>query len=188
LIRNSTRISIVDKRLRNFNWRTSAFGDASRRVESPDSDSAADPRGILVFAGDFLTAQQAHALEPAAGAYLIQIDTVTYLDPQDEGRFINHSCDTNVGIVGGRLVAIRAILEGEEILLDYSTTIGVCDPWTMRCLCGSAHCRRTIGAFAQLPDEMRVRYLALGIVPDFIRREIRPPGAPRRSEALAGSD
>jgi hypothetical protein len=38
----------------------------------------------------------------------------------------------------------------------------------MRCLCGADNCRGIIGNFETLPDDLRKKYLALGIVGSFV--------------------
>lgn len=97
----------------------------------------------------------------------------TYLDPGDGPcRFVNHSCDPNAGIRKANnqlfLFAATSIRAGEEIVFDYSTTIGDDDIWTMRCDCGRTPCRRTIKRFGSLPLDLRRRYLRQGLVPKYI--------------------
>ena len=46
-----------------------------------------------------------------------------------------------------------------EIVVDYSTTIGDDDIWTMRCNCGRKSCRTTIRRFGSLPTELQRKYL-----------------------------
>lgn len=91
-------------------------------------------------------------------------------------KYINHSCDPNVGILrrpraeGGwdsDLISIRSIRKGEEITLDYATT--QLEEWSLRgCRCGTAFCRHTITDFAHLPPELQDKYIALGIIPDWM--------------------
>jgi hypothetical protein len=97
----------------------------------------------------------------------------TYLDPgTGPGRYLNHSCDPNAGIQkrNGRLYlfAAHSIAEGEEITIDYSTTIGDDDRWRMFCRCGTKRCRRWIGRFGLLPQPLRQAYLKSGLVPSHI--------------------
>ena len=101
----------------------------------------------------------------------------TYLDPGDSvGRYLNHSCEPNAGIekAGNKLFlfAARQIAAGSEIAIDYSTTIGDDDIWTMRCKCGSHRCRKTIRNFGSLPADLRRRYLKRGLVPQYIIRTL----------------
>ena len=107
------------------------------------------------------------------GANLIQTGRTTYIYPEEPGIFANHSCDPNAGIRHNReLVAIKAIAPGEEIFFDYSTTMAE-HGWTMECACGSPHCRGVVRDFELLPDEVRRRYLELGVVQGFIARRYR---------------
>jgi hypothetical protein len=97
----------------------------------------------------------------------------TYLDPGDlHGRFLNHSCEPNAGVRKAKsqlfLFAVAAIRDGDEIVVDYSTTIGDDDIWTMRCRCGRPTCRSRIRRFGTLPRALKDRYLRDGLVPGYI--------------------
>jgi hypothetical protein len=110
-------------------------------------------------------------------ANCIRFGPETYLDPEDGfGAFLNHSCAPNAAIVKManrlHLVAARRIAKGEEVVIDYSTTIGDDDVWRMRCRCGQPSCRRVIRNFGSLPAELRARYLTNGFVPPFIVRTL----------------
>ena len=110
-------------------------------------------------------------------ANCIRFGPETYLDPGDgPAAFLNHSCAPNAAIAktANRLhvVAARGIVKGEEIVFDYSTTIGDDDVWRMRCRCGHPACRRLIRNFGSLPAELRAYYLANGFVPPFIIRTL----------------
>lgn len=101
----------------------------------------------------------------------------TYLDPGDgPGCYVNHSCAPNAGIQKSRnqlyLFAAKRIGAGAEITIDYSTTLGDDDIWTMRCKCGHRRCRRTIRNFGSLPADVKRRYLASGLVPRYIIRTL----------------
>jgi len=104
----------------------------------------------------------------------------TYLDPGDgPSRFVNHSCRPNAGVrkVGNRLLlfAVKRIGAGSEIVMDYSTTIGDDDIWTMRCKCGQRGCRKIIRSFGSLPRTVKRRYVTRGLVPGFILRTLVEP-------------
>ncbi len=102
------------------------------------------------------------------GANLLQVGTESYILPVGVGLYVNHSCKPNAGLSGTDvLVAIQDIALGEEIRFDYSTNMDE-DLWTMPCACGARGCRGLVRDFKYLPEPLRRRYLALGIVPDFI--------------------
>lgn len=101
----------------------------------------------------------------------------TYLDPgTGAGRFLNHSCNPNAGIQKSDnrlfLFAAKRIGAWSEITIDYSTTLGDDDIWTMRCKCGRRTCRRTIRNFGSLPASVRRRYVSRGLVPGYIIRTL----------------
>ena len=110
-------------------------------------------------------------------ANCIRFGPETYLDPGDGfGAYLNHSCAPNAAVVKNanrlHLVAARRIAKGEEVVIDYSTTIGDDDVWRMRCRCGQPSCRRLIRNFGSLPAELRAHYLTNGFVPPFIVRTL----------------
>jgi hypothetical protein len=103
----------------------------------------------------------------------IRFGPETYLDPGDGvGRFVNHTCRPNTAIHKSRnrlfLVAARRIVRGEELVFDYSTTIGDDDIWTMRCDCRESECRGRIKRFGALPRDLQRRYREQGLVPRYI--------------------
>jgi SET domain-containing protein len=84
--------------------------------------------------------------------------------------FVNHSCNPNCGMVieGTRvtLIAIRDIAAGEELFFDYSTTMDE-DDFEMTCRCGEAVCRKIVRDFKHLSMDLRRKYTAFGIVPEY---------------------
>ena len=53
----------------------------------------------------------------------------------------NHSCDPNASFdEGGMLVAVREIVEGEEITFDYLAHPVPASPWNFRCTCAAEGC------------------------------------------------
>jgi hypothetical protein len=103
----------------------------------------------------------------------IQIGEDRYIDTRPPGAFVNHSCDPNAGIRQDRnLVALRTIRKGREICFDYSTTVEQ-ESFAMQCRCGAPGCRHVIKDFSTLPDHLRERYIAQGIVMSFIVRRSR---------------
>jgi len=127
---------------------------------------------ILVFGGKiFKESELPVPYESGADEY-IQIDEEIYLGPSGEADdFVNHSCDPNSGIqfLGQRIVivALRIISEGEEITIDYSTTMDE-DDWELKCACGSSACRGLVKDFSKLPLAVQDKYLELEIVAPFL--------------------
>ncbi len=104
--------------------------------------------------------------------HCLQIGERTFLGSSGEvDDYVNHSCDPNAGyrVVGelADLIAIKDIGAGEQITYDYSTTM-YNDANEMTCECGSLLCRGLIRDFQYLPAELQARYIALGIIPDFL--------------------
>ena len=100
------------------------------------------------------------------------------IDPGDGvGRYVNHSCAPNTAVHKSRnqlfLIAARRITRGEELVFDYSTTIGDDDVWTMRCACRDRECRKRIARFGSLAPELQRRYRERGLVPKFILETLR---------------
>lgn len=112
-------------------------------------------------------------ISQSRGENVYRYDDDNYLDPHGTiGRYANHSCNPNTGIVRrGRKLLIKAIAPidaGAEVTHDYSTLIGADDVWTMRCNCGEANCRKVVRNFSKLPPATLRRYRKLGVLPDFI--------------------
>ena len=127
---------------------------------------------ILRFTGPQITEQQALA-KGTRSFNALQIGPGEYIDLDEPGVMLNHSCEPNAGIVDDTvLIAIRDIAPGEEITYDYSTTMSE-KLETMRCNCGTPSCRELIGDFHDLPTSLKDRYLAARLVQDFIVCEHR---------------
>jgi uncharacterized protein len=134
-------------------------------------------QAILVLSGTLLDRTQVLGRDRA---YALQSGPHHDLELTAPGRFLNHSCDPNVGIVNDRvLIALRRIEAGEEIRYDYSTTMSE-DHWTVECRCGEPTCRRVVLGFHHLPPITQNRYLQLGIVQRFIVDEVRRRSPARR--------
>jgi hypothetical protein len=134
---------------------------------------------ILTLGGPLLSTPEMLALGPDR-IYALQVGIGRFVDLLPPGRYLNHSCDPNAGIVDERaLIALREIVPGEEIRFDYSTTM-LEDHWTMECRCGEYLCRRVVLDFHHLPPITQNRYLQLGIVQRFIVDEVRRRSPARR--------
>lgn len=76
---------------------------------------------------------------------------------QDQGGYINHSCNPNAGLTDLRTwSALRDIKAGEEVTCDYGT-FETSAGWSLKCDCGTALCRGTITARDYLLPELRAR-------------------------------
>ncbi len=131
---------------------------------------------IFEFTGAIMKRADLPALIRPEDDRYIQIGIDKYLGPSgDFDDFFNHSCTPNSGIVIEKrvmLVAIMNIRKGEEIVLDYSTTMDE-DDWEIECKCRSKNCRKRIRDFKHLPRDTQCSYIALGIVPIFIQEQLR---------------
>ncbi len=129
---------------------------------------------ITHFHGEIFGGGDDHPDLDAIVNHFIQIGVERYIGPSETpDNFINHSCDPN-GAVRVReneaqLIAVKKIKHGDEVTYDYSTTM-VRDDWMMNCLCGSYLCRNEIKEFRQLPEEVKNRYIEMGIVPKYVLR------------------
>ena len=113
---------------------------------------------------EHLEAGLAPPIQAGPGLFVPQGDQI--------GDFFNHSCDPNAALIvaGGRILlkAIREIPSLEEVVLDYSITAAG-EGLAIECRCGAELCRGTVGDWTALPAPTRARYMALGIVPEYVR-------------------
>lgn len=76
--------------------------------------------------------------------------------------YINHNCDYNVGFdEHDNFIAVRDILEGEELCLDFGFAISNPD-YFMRCTCGLEICRKKITGndwMQFITDERKRKYM-----------------------------
>ena len=112
---------------------------------------------IAEFDGPEYVAEKCTDLEKDIADHAIQVAENTWRDSNGIARFINHSCEPNVGLRGlTTLVAMRNISKGEELLWDYDMSED--SDWRLGCLCGTDSCRKVIGAFSMLPKETQNKY------------------------------
>jgi hypothetical protein len=104
---------------------------------------------ILTFRGASSSLGDILALEHAEQGVSLQVGDGLYLVPQPPGALVNHGCSPSAGIqFDYDLVALRAIVAGEPVVMDYPAC-GV-DGFVMRCQCGSSACRGWITDFREL--------------------------------------
>ncbi len=89
---------------------------------------------------------------------MVGLTRTLYIDPIPPYKYINHSCNPNVGIKGRvTFVAMRNIKKGEELTFDYSTTEN--SEWEMNCHCGYSKCRKVIRGVKSIPEDSFQSYL-----------------------------
>lgn len=134
---------------------------------------------ILRFTGDIIDFNQALARE-INQADALQIGNNLYINLEDPGRFVNHSCNPNAGIRNDVvLVALQDIGKGEQVYYDYSATMDE-DNWVMQCRCGSANCRKIVKDFKYLPSQVKQKYLDLRVVQRFIAIQYQQSAAGKK--------
>lgn len=131
---------------------------------------------ILTFLGPLIRRRDMPVIHSQDEDYYLQVGDNLFLGPSGEiDDYINHSCDPNSGVViegrTSKLVAIETIERGEEIRFDYSTTM-YRPVLVMKCWCGSHNCRGKVVDFIYLPEEVQAKYIALGVVPEYITRRV----------------
>jgi len=130
---------------------------------------------IVQFRGPIVSAHRVPKRLIGEKDRYVQIGEDKFMGPSETtDDFINHSCEPNSGLrftdFGIILVAIKRIHKGDEITWDYSTTMHN-NPWEMKCLCKSKHCRGIIREFKYLPMSLKKHYTELNIVPDYIKND-----------------
>ncbi len=109
------------------------------------------PQGTITWVLDeldqFLPPERVERLsevfDPFIEKYAYNDSRGNYILCWDHARFINHSCEATCLSPGYNFeVAVRDIQPGEQLTDDYGT-LNLRE--SFRCLCGSHHCRGTIG-------------------------------------------
>lgn len=147
---------------------------------------------IGVWSGRIVSADELEALPEEIRRHTVQIEEDLYLasiganEPPD---FINHSCEPNAGLDGQiAIVALRRILPGEEVTIDYAMCDGT--PYDeFDCACGSPMCRGKVTGDDWRDPALWERYA--GHFSPYLQRRIdalrREPAArrPKRKRVLA---
>ncbi len=82
-----------------------------------------------------------------------------WTDPRPPFRFLNHSCNPNLGFKGAvSFYALRNIKSGEELTFDYSISEAE-TRWLLDCSCGQKECRKKITSIQFLPFKVFKKYL-----------------------------
>lgn len=146
---------------------------------------------IGVWSGRIVHADALDDLPDEIRHHTVQIEEDLYLAsmaPDDPPDYINHSCEPNAGLNGQiAIVALRAILPGEEVTIDYAMCDG--SPYDeFECACGSALCRGTVTGNDWRTPALWERYA--GHFSPYLQRRIdallsaKAPRRPKRGEAV----
>ena len=112
---------------------------------------------IAEFKGPLVKIEDMEGIPKEVWDHLFNIGVDEYVIVREPAARTNHSCDPNAGIIRDvLLVAMRDIKKDEEITFDYS--IITADNWKLECKCGSPRCRKVIGNYTDLPDELKRKY------------------------------
>ncbi|MSP51699.1 MAG: SET domain-containing protein [Alphaproteobacteria bacterium] len=95
--------------------------------------------------------ERRYALQVGDDQFLTSLD---HVDPPD---YINHCCQPNSGVHGeDRLVAMRKIAVGEEVLFDYATTDS-CSLLEFECGCRKRTCRGQVSSTDWMRSDVQAR-------------------------------
>ncbi|MFH0830773.1 MAG: SET domain-containing protein-lysine N-methyltransferase [Parcubacteria group bacterium] len=113
---------------------------------------------VLTFEGPILHLKEGQrTFGEYTDDHAVQCGPNSWVNPQNEARFINHSCEPNCGIKNVfTLVALRDIELGEELTFDYAMIED--SWWKFQCGCGAPSCRKIISGYAALPQEKKEQY------------------------------
>ena len=126
---------------------------------------------IASFDGEEYIGYYDHELPPEVLNHGIMVAPTRVRNSRGFARLINHSCNPNSGVKDLiRIVAMRDIEAGEEILWDYEMAENA--EWKMFCCCGEPNCRHVLLGYRYLPQEFRDRYA--GYISDYLLEEDIP--------------
>src|SRR5262245_2292086 len=118
-------------------------------------------RPVIAMTGRVLAS---HELTDDLLAMQVGPDEWLCSDGSSVDDMINHYRDPNLGFSRGdwALLALRDIVDGEELTWDYSTSIAEAG-WHLDCRCGTAGCRGVVRSWGELTavDRDRLRPFAL---------------------------
>lgn len=139
--------------------------------------------GLGVFAarhfekGELVLRATGHVLDYQT-IYSIQFDWEDHLDPDPPAKYLNHSCNPNLGVHTGadglpEFYALREIQPDEQITFDYAMTEYMhyprSDPaldFSLDCCCESPDCQGRLGYYSELTQEYKDKYR--GFISDYL--------------------
>ncbi len=101
--------------------------------------------------------------------YTIQVDWDLHIEPTLPAKYLNHSCDPNLGVKINAdglpdYYAIRDIHPKEHLTFDYAMTEYTLaehdlpeSEWIV-CECGADNCRGHLGSYHDLPADIQAKY------------------------------
>lgn len=134
-------------------------------------------RGDLVFSAT-------GTVLPFQTRYSLQIDWDKHLDTHPPARYLNHSCEPNLGVKTNAqglpdFYALRDIAKDEEVRYDYAMTEyrhyeRSRPEWDfdLTCHCGAAGCRGRFGYYSELPLTLKEKYR--GFISDYLANSDQP--------------
>lgn len=106
--------------------------------------------GAIRAIGDNPESESLHHGDP------LQVSSVHFCILSGVGLFANHSCEPSAVVrEQTKLYALTDLAVGDEVTYDYSTVMGVIEPWVLECYCGSEKCRGKVAAYWTVPKELR---------------------------------
>ena len=119
---------------------------------------------VAILGGIIIHKTQLEAYHKTVGDFGIQIDDDFFICPSSKEELaqtavFNHSCQPNIGIDEInplKLVAMKTIKPGEEIVFDYAMTESICPAF--ECKCGSTQCRKIVTPNDWKSSELQKRY------------------------------
>lgn len=121
---------------------------------------------IAEFDGDIYTDSEKEKWDNNLNDHCVQFEDGKWRYSKGFAVYSNHSCDPNCGIKNlFQIVSMRDIEPGEEITWDYEMTEDNETEdessfyyWSMTCKCGSSICRKKIGSYRNMPQNIREKY------------------------------
>jgi len=118
---------------------------------------------VAIRSGHIVELDEAMKLDKIIGDFSLQISDHHFLCPKTKEEieeiaiYINHSCDPNIGMNGQiNYVAMRDIISGEELCLDYSLAMNT--EYKLECNCGSKNCRKLVTGFDWKEKVLQQKY------------------------------
>lgn len=128
---------------------------------------------LLLFTGDIVDAEQLAQVPASHRRFSIQVEEGLYmvtLGAPEVSDYLNHSCAPTAGMSGQiGVVALRDLLPGEEICVDYAMCDG--SPYDeFDCSCGAPTCRGRVSGDDWRRPELQIRYA--GYFSPYLQRRI----------------